>query len=45
MEQRTAELYLDFDQRRKKREAEESDLQDEADLQVLEAKIKRRPKK
>jgi hypothetical protein len=45
MEQRTAALYLTFDERRKKREAEEADLQDEADLQVLEAKIKRRPKK
>jgi len=45
MEQRTAALYLTFDERRKKREAEEAHLQDEADLQVLEAKIKRRPKK
>lgn len=45
MEQRTVALYLTFDERRKKREAEEADLQDEADLRVLEAKIKQRPKK
>ncbi len=45
MEQRTAELYLEFDARRKKREAAEADQQDEADLKALETKIKRRPKK
>ncbi|TAE90514.1 MAG: hydroxyacid dehydrogenase [Verrucomicrobia bacterium] len=42
MEKRTAELYLDFDTQRKKREAAEADQQDEADLKVLETKIKRR---
>jgi len=42
MEKRTAELYLDFDTQRKKREAAEADQQDEADLKALETKIKRR---
>lgn len=45
MELRTAELYLEFDQERKKREAHEADAQDEADLKAIENKIKRRPKK
>ena len=45
MEQRTAALYLKFDQVRKKQEAAEADRQDEADLKALESKIKRRPKK
>jgi hypothetical protein len=45
MEERTAELYLEFDAQRKKREAAEADQQDEADLKALEAKLKRRPKK
>jgi len=45
MEERTAELYLEFDTQRKKREAAEADQQDEADLKALETKIKRRPKK
>lgn len=45
MEARTGELYLQFDQDRKKREAIEADRQDEADLQALESKLKRRPKK
>lgn len=45
MEQRTAKLYLEFDQNRKKREAAEADQQDEADLKALENKITRRPKK
>lgn len=45
MEERTAELYLEFDTQRKKREAAEADQQDEADLDALENKIKRRPKK
>lgn len=44
MEQRTEKLYLEFDQDRKKREAIEANRQDEADLQALEAKIKRRRK-
>jgi hypothetical protein len=45
MEERTGELYLQFDQDRKKCEAKEADQQDEADLKALETKIKRRPKK
>ena len=42
IEERTAELYLEFDTQRKKREAAEADQQDEADLKALETKIKRR---
>jgi hypothetical protein len=45
MEERTAELYVEFDAQRKKREAAEADQQDEAELKALENKIKRRPKK
>jgi hypothetical protein len=45
MEARTAELYLKFDQERKKQDAQEADAQDEADLKALETEIKRRPKK
>ena len=45
MEARTGELYLQFDQDRKRREAIEADQQDEAELKALETKIKRRPKK
>ena len=45
MEARTGELYLKFDQDRKRQEAIEADQQDEADLTALETKIKRRPKK
>jgi hypothetical protein len=45
MEARMGELYLQFDQHRKRLEAIEADQQDEADLQALETKIKRRPKK
>ena len=45
MEARTGELYLKFDQDRKKQEAIEADQQDEADLKALETKIKRREKK
>jgi len=45
MEERTGELYLQFDQDRQKREAAEADQQDEAELKALETKIKRRPKK
>ena len=45
MEQRTTDLYLGFDQHRKKREAKESDQQDDADLKAIETKLKRRPKK
>jgi hypothetical protein len=45
MEERTGELYLEFDQNRKKQEALQADQEDEADLKSLEAKLKRRPKK
>jgi hypothetical protein len=44
MQEHTAELYLEFDAQRKKREAAEADQQDEADLKALETKIKQRPK-
>jgi hypothetical protein len=43
MEARTAELYLQFDQQRRKQEALQADQQDEADLEALESKLKRRP--
>jgi hypothetical protein len=45
MEARTGELYQQFDQDRKRTEAIAADQQDAAELQVLETKIKRRPKK
>ena len=45
METKTSALYLDYDQRRKKQEAQAADQEDEADLKALETKIKRRPKK
>ncbi|QYM78444.1 virulence RhuM family protein [Horticoccus luteus] len=45
MEAHTGELYLRFDQDRKKQEAIEADQQDEAELKALETKIKRREKK
>lgn len=45
MEARTGELYLKFDQDRKRQEAIQADQQDEADLNALETRIKRRPKK
>lgn len=45
MEARAGELYVKFDKDRKKREAIEADQQDAADLQALESKLKRRPKK
>lgn len=44
MEARTGELYLTFDQARKRQEAIEADQQDDADLKALEAQLKRRPK-
>ncbi|MBM5817454.1 MAG: virulence RhuM family protein [Cyanobacteria bacterium K_Offshore_surface_m2_239] len=43
MEARTAELYQQFDQKRRKQEALQADQQDEADLKALESKLKRRP--
>jgi len=45
MEAHTGELYIKFDQDRKKQEALQADQRDEADLQALEATIKQRPKK
>ena len=45
MEMHTDVLYRQFDQNRKQREAIAADQQDEADLQALEAQLKRRPKK
>ncbi|MBU2852797.1 virulence RhuM family protein [Acidithiobacillus ferriphilus] len=44
MEARTSELYLKFDQDRKRQEAIEADEQDEAELKALENTLKRRPK-
>jgi hypothetical protein len=44
MEQKLEPLYLDFNQRRKLEEARAADVQDEADLKVLENTIKNRPK-
>jgi hypothetical protein len=44
MTQRSATLYEEFDTQRKQRDAREADRQDEADLNALETKIKRRPK-
>lgn len=44
MEARTGELYQQFDQERKRQDAIAADRQDEAELQALETKIKRRPK-
>jgi len=43
MEANTSELYLDYDQSRKKQEAIQADQTDEAELKSIEAKIKRRP--
>jgi len=45
MEARTGDLYLKFDQDRKRQEAIQADQQDEAALTALETRIKRRPKK
>ncbi len=45
MESTTSALYSDYDQRRMKQEALDADNQDEADLNALEIKIKRRPNK
>ena len=43
MESHTSALYLDYDQRRKAREAQQADQQDEAALKALEHKLKHRP--
>lgn len=42
MTERTGELYLKFDQDRKRKEAIQADQQDEAELKALETKIKGR---
>jgi hypothetical protein len=44
MERSMNALYLDYDQRRKEREALQADEQDEAELKALENTLKRRPK-
>ena len=44
MEERTTELYLEYDQQRKTREARDADAEDEVELKSLESKLKRRPK-
>ena len=44
MEARTGELYLRFDQDRKRQEAIQADQQDEAELKALENTLKRRAK-
>lgn len=44
MEARTGELYLQFDQNRKRQEAIAADQQDEIDLKALENALKRRAK-
>lgn len=44
MECTTSALYLDYDQHRKQQEALAADAQDEAELNALENKLKRRPK-
>lgn len=45
MEGRTGELYLQFDQDRRRQEAIQADQEDEAELRALETKLTRRPKK
>lgn len=44
MERSTTALYLDYEQRRKHEEARLADAQDEAELQALESRLKKRPK-
>lgn len=45
MEARTTELYLQFDQQRRKHEAAQADQEDDAELRALETKLTRRLKK
>jgi len=45
MKQQTSALYLEYDRQRKIEEAKEADLQDDAELKALEAKIKSRSEK
>ena len=44
MEAETSKLYLNFDQDRKKSEAHQANLEDEAELKRLESELKNRPK-
>lgn len=44
MEQRTTDLYLDYDQQRKATEAQEADRIDESELEALANQIKQRKK-
>ncbi len=44
MEKQTTELYMEYDQQRKTREARKADEEDEAELKALESKLKRRPR-
>ncbi|HCF2772443.1 hypothetical protein ACUDOC_10275 [Pseudomonas aeruginosa] len=44
MERATIALYLDYDQRRKQKEARQADAQDEAEPKALENTLKKRPK-
>jgi hypothetical protein len=44
MEQTTSALYIEFDQRRRQREALDADATDEAELKALEHTIQHRPK-
>jgi hypothetical protein len=45
MEASTSTRYLEFDERRKKREALAADEADDVELKSLETKLKRRSKK
>lgn len=42
MKKHTSTLYLVYDQQRKIEEAKKADLQDDAELKALEAKVKKR---
>lgn len=44
METRTRELYLQFNQDHKQREAMQANLQDEADLQAPDNTLNKRPR-
>ncbi len=42
MKEHISALYLEYDQQRRREEAKEADLQDDAELKALEAMIKKR---
>lgn len=44
MQRSTSALYLDYDRRRRQKEARQADAQDEAELNALENALKKRPK-